>query len=306
MEVGKLLLDILMGLALSLYYGVINLAKSFFPDQFKKDVANDVVLITGAGSGLGRLMAYQFAKLGAIVVSVDVNKKSNDETVKKINETGGKAFGYVCDLSDRAKIYETANKVRAEVGTVSILVNNAGIVSGTFLLDTRDESIDRTFKVNILAHFWTIKAFLPDMISQKKGQIVNIASLAGHGGQSKLVDYCSSKFAAVGLDEAMRVELKYLGHDNYIKTTCVCPYYINTGMFDGVDSKFIPILNPDYVVKIAMDGILTNTQCVFVPWWIKILMAFRVILPPEGFQLLSTAFGLNSCMDEFKGRKKIN
>ena len=77
------------------------------------------------------------------------------------------------------------------------ILNHLGIVSGSALLDTPDEKIVRTFDVNVLAHFWTLKAFLPDMISQKNGHIVNVASLAGHAGQKKLVDYCSSKFAAV-------------------------------------------------------------------------------------------------------------
>ena len=83
----------------------------------------------------------------------------------------------------------------------------AGIVSGTALLDTPDAKIMRTFDVNILAHFWTLKAFLPQMIERKLGHVVNVASLAGHSGINKLVDYCASKFAAVGLDEALRVEL---------------------------------------------------------------------------------------------------
>ena len=93
------------------------------------------------------------------------------------------------------------------MGHVSILVNNDGIVSGTALLDTPDSKIIRTFDVNILAHFWTLKAFLPAMISRQDGHIVNVASLAGHSGINKLVDYCASKFAAVGLDESLRVEL---------------------------------------------------------------------------------------------------
>ena len=72
------------------------------------------------------------------------------------------------------------------------------------------------------------------MIEHKLGHIVNVASLAGHSGTNKLVDYCSSKFAAVGLDEAFRVEMFVQGHSDYIKTTVVCPYYISTGMFAGV------------------------------------------------------------------------
>ena len=90
-----------------------------------------------------------------------------------------------------------------------------------------------------MAHFWTVKAFLPEMIVAKKGHIVSTASLAGHGGTNKLVDYCASKFAAVGLDEALRVELFVQGHADYIKTTVVCPYYISTGMFAGVQVRLI-------------------------------------------------------------------
>jgi all-trans-retinol dehydrogenase (NAD+) len=93
-------------------------------------------------------------------------------------------------------------------------------VSGALLLDTPDYRIVKTFEVNVLAHFWTIKvrgeiveatltlqAFLPDMLENKQGHVVNVASLAGHAGTNKLVDYCASKFAAVGLDEAFRVEI---------------------------------------------------------------------------------------------------
>ena len=99
------------------------------------------------------------------------------------------------------------------------------------------EKIERTFNVNVLAHFWTIKSFLPDMINAKKGHIVTVASLAGHSGTNKLVDYCASKFANIGMDEALKVELMVQGLDSYIKSTVVCPYYISTGMFQGVASK---------------------------------------------------------------------
>merc|ERR1712192_318767 len=87
-------------------------------------------------------------------------------------------------------------ETKEEVGPVTILVNNAGIVSGNTILDTPDNKIVKTFEVNVFAHFWTIKAFLPDMIASKSGHVMNIASLAGHAGANKLVDYCSSKYAA--------------------------------------------------------------------------------------------------------------
>ena len=140
------------------------------------------------------------------------------------------------------------------------------------------------------------------MISAKKGHIVNIASLAGHSGTNKLVDYCSSKFAAVGLDDALKVELKVQGHD-YIQTTVVCPYYISTGMFSGVKSKIIPILEPEYVADQAVQGIITNKPHVIVPWWCAILVTLRTVLPHKGFMYLSKVFGFNCSMDDFEGRK---
>merc|ERR1712062_518652 len=239
------------------------------------------------------------AKLGAIIVTWDVNAKGNDETVSMIKNDGGTTYAYTVDLTSRQKIYKAAEDVQSDVGTVKILINNAGIVSGTGLLSTPDEKIIRTYDVNVLAHFWTLKAFLPGMIINQKGHIVTIASLAGHSGISKLVDYCSSKFAAVGLDDALKVELKVQGHGSYIKTTAVCPYYISTGMFSGVQSKIIPIQEPDWVAEEAVNGILMNKAQVVVPWWCTFLITLKTIIPTKGFLYLSRVFGFNCSMDDF-------
>ena len=114
-----------------------------------------------------------------------------------------------------------------------MLINNAGIVSGKTTLELTEPMVKKTFDVNTISHLWTIKEFLPEMIAKKKGHIVSIASLAGLVSMPRLGDYCASKFGAVAIDEAVRLELKKNGHYGYIKTTCICPYFINTGMFDG-------------------------------------------------------------------------
>jgi len=297
------ILEILWGIVLSILYGFEAIARWVYPAGFTKSVEGEIVLITGGGSGIGRLMALKLAKLGAVIVTWDVNTKGNEETVSMIQKIGGTAFAYTVDITNRQKIYTAAEEVKQDVGTVSILINNAGIVSGSALLNTPDEKIIRTFDVNVLAHFWTIKSFMPDMILNKKGHIVNVASLAGHSGMSKLVDYCSSKFAAVGIDDALKVELKVQGHDEYIKTTVVCPYYISTGMFAGVQSKIIPILEPDHVAESAVQGIITNKPQVIVPWWCAFLITAKTMIPLNGFMYLSKVFGFNSSMDDFQGRK---
>merc|ERR1719481_763062 len=251
-------------------------------------------------------MCLRFARLGAIVVTWDINDAGNKETVAMIKKEGNKAFDFKVDMTNREGIYAAAKETKSKVGKVSILVNNAGIVSGTALLDTSDEKIIRTFDVNIMAHFWTIKAFLPDMLDQKQGHLVNVASLAGHSGTNKLVDYCSSKFAAVGLDEALRVELFTQGHSEYIKTSCVCPYYISTGMFSGVYSKVIPILEPEYVADQVVDGTLSNKEVVLLPWWAMFLLILKHCVPTPAFMALSQAFGFGTSMDQFTGRGKAD
>ena len=122
------------------------------------------------------------------------------------------------------------------MGDVDILVNNAGIVTGKKFLDATDGAIEKTFQVNTLAHFWLGKAFLPSMIDKNHGHVVTIASMAGIFGMAGLCDYCASKYAAVGFDESLRNELVAMAKDG-IHTTVVCPYFINTGMFDGVQTS---------------------------------------------------------------------
>lgn len=137
------------------------------------------------------------------------------------------------DVSDREMVYQVAKRVREEVGKVNILCNNAGIVTCRTLLDLPDKAIEQTFGVNILSHYWTCKAFLPDMIAEKRGHIVTVSSVTGLLGTYACTDYSATKFATVGFHESLLSELRYHGHDN-IGMTLVCPYYINTGMFSGV------------------------------------------------------------------------
>ena len=181
-----------------------------------KDVSNEIILITGAGSGLGRNMALEFAKLNASLVLWDINEKGLQETKtmvdgehKQISRTSnaGKRFclTYRVDVSNRTQVQEEGKKVFEDINAnrpageeeryVSVLVNNAGIYHGLYLQDLKDEQIERIFKINILSHFWTVRTFLPNMMKHEKGHIVEIASLAGYAGLLKQTDYCATKFA---------------------------------------------------------------------------------------------------------------
>nr|XP_022916266.1 estradiol 17-beta-dehydrogenase 11 [Onthophagus taurus] len=285
MEILQQIGQILAFLVLTLMYSVRSLVNFFIPAAYEpvKNVKGDVILITGGGSGLGRLLSIKLSKLGAKIVIWDVNEKGMEETVKMVKSNGGTIHHYKVDITKREEVYKVAEQVKKDAGDITILINNAGVVSGYHLLDIPDHLIQRTFEVNAISHFWTTKAFLPSMISNKRGHIVTIASMAGHMGCSKLVDYCSSKFAAVGFDESLRVELEALGVTD-IKTTCVCPFFIHgTGMFGDVAPKFTPVLTTEQVSESVILGILREDLYVMLPksmrysFWVKWILPWQVI-----------------------------
>ena len=265
------------------------------------NVKNSRVLITGAASGIGRLLALRLAESGARVVLWDIDQDGLEEARADLAAAGHSADAFICDLTNREEIAAVASRTLASGGPIDVLINNAGIVSGHYLLDLSDEDIERTFQVNTLALFWTVRAFLPAMLEQGSGHIVTIASAASLAGAPKLTDYCSSKSAAFGFDEALRLELKK--QDSDIVTTIVCPYYIDTGMFDGVKTRFswlLPILKPEDVVRRIINAIRKDRRRLVMPWFIYSSWLSR-LLPVAWYDALMDFFGVTRSMDEFQG-----
>ncbi|KAM8800942.1 estradiol 17-beta-dehydrogenase 11 [Rhynchonycteris naso] len=280
----KFFLDILLLLPLLIVFILESFLKLFIPKR-RKSVAGEIVLITGAGHGIGRLTAYEFAKLKCKLVLWDINKHGIEETAAECRKLGASAHAFVVDCSNREDIYSSAKKVKAEIGDVSILINNAGVVYTSDLFATQDPQIEKTFEVNVLAHFWTTKAFLPAMMKNNHGHIVTVASAAGHTVVPFLMAYCSSKFAAVGFHNTLTVELAALGLTG-IKTSCLCPNFINTGFIKNPSTKLGPTLEPEEVVSELMKGILTDRKMIFVPSSIKLLTALERIFPERFMTIL--------------------
>ncbi|XP_045570541.1 short chain dehydrogenase/reductase family 16C, member 5a isoform X1 [Salmo salar] len=300
------LLETLQVIVMSIYYNMEAFVRLFIPPK-NKNVTGEIVLITGAGSGIGRLMAEKFAPLGVSLVLWDINQEGVKETSRLVKEKGvTKVHYYLCDCSDKAEVYRVADQVKREVGDVSILINNAGIVTGRKFMDAPDSLIEKTFEVNTMAHFWTYKAFLPAMAANNHGHLVSIASSAGLIGVNGLADYCASKFAAIGFAESVALELLATGKDG-VKTTIVCPYFINTGMFDGCNTKWpllLPILDPDYVANKIIEAILTDQVYLLLPKTMYLIMGLKNIMPVKLGILLGMYLGAFNFMDAFKGRVK--
>ncbi|CAD8175494.1 unnamed protein product [Paramecium octaurelia] len=274
----------------------------------KKSVVNEHIFITGGASGIGRSMAISFAKLGAKISIVDVNEQGLNKVVDQLNALYGEktAFGTQCDVSDPQSVKNAIKRcVEFHQKKIDILINNAGVVSGKQILQNTDASIARTMNINTTAHHWTVREVLGDMIANRHGHIVTIASIAGWVGVRGLADYCASKFGAVGFDESLRFELR--ATKSNVKTTCICPYFINTGMFDGAKSKFpllFPILSEKYATQRIVNAVLQDEAVVIMPIILNFAIMVKALFPTFVYDNMMELFGVSESMDDFKGRQQ--
>uniref|UniRef100_A0A5F9CU85 Estradiol 17-beta-dehydrogenase 11 n=1 Tax=Oryctolagus cuniculus TaxID=9986 RepID=A0A5F9CU85_RABIT len=252
----KFVLDILLLLPLLILFSLESFVKLFIPKK-RKSVSGEIVLITGAGHGIGRQTAYEFAKLKSKLVLWDINKHGIEETAAECRRLGAQAHPFVVDCSNREDIYSSAKK--------------------------------------------TTKAFLPAMMKNNHGHIVTVASAGGHTVVPFLLAYCSSKFAAVGFHRALTDELAALERTG-VKTTCLCPNFINTGFIKNPSTSLGPTLEPEQVVNKLMNGILTEEKMIFVPSSIRFLMILERILPERFLALVKRK--LNVKFDAVIGYKK--
>ncbi|HHW82360.1 MAG TPA: SDR family oxidoreductase [Actinomycetales bacterium] len=264
-----------------------------------------VVLVTGAGSGIGELVAVGAARRGARgVVLWDIDPVAAERVAAAVGLAGAEAYVQRVDVRDTQAVAAAAAQVLAQYGAVDVLVNNAGVVSGKDLVDLSEEEIARTFDVNVLAHYRTIRAFLPTMLQRDSGLVVTVASAAGLVGVARQTDYSASKFAAVGLTESLRAELRHRG--SQVGTLLVCPYYIDTGMFEGVRTRvplLLPILRPERVAEQVLDAIESGRQRLVLPAFAQSIL-FLKGLPVGIVDAVADLFGINATMDAFVGRPK--
>jgi all-trans-retinol dehydrogenase (NAD+) len=266
--------------------------------------AGKTVLITGAASGIGRLMALGAARRGATLVLWDIDEQPLELVAKEIENEGGTAYAYVCDVGDRVAVEQVADEVHREGHRIDVLVNNAGVVAGRWFRDLTDEDIERTFRVNVLAHYWTIRAFLPWMEERGAGHIVTIASVAGLAPARRITAYGAAKAAAVELTDCLRVELAESAPG--VRTTVVCPWIIDTGLFEGARPvrlrRLLRILRQEDVADSVLAAVEHDRERLYMPWLAWPAAALRG-LPAGVADRVLGALGVFHSMDDFVGRQ---
>ncbi|WP_459546546.1 SDR family NAD(P)-dependent oxidoreductase [Nocardia sp. X0981] len=270
-------------------------------------VAGKKVLITGAAMGLGKLFAERAVREGAAAVVLwDINETALAATAAELTAAGGAVHTCTVDISDRAAIAAAAESVRADVGDIDVLVNNAGIVRGNaYFWETKDRTdIDKTMAINALGPMYVTLEFLPAMVAGTgQARVLTIASSAGLVHNPRMSVYAASKWAALGWSDSVRIELQQAGH-HHVRVTTVCPTYINTGMFEGAKGFwFTPILDQHRVVNTSWKQMKKGTPVVILPWTSRFNKALSGLLPIRLRDLFLNTVGVYHSMDEFTGRK---
>ena len=228
---------------------------------------NKVVVITGASSGIGEASAVKFAKKNAKVVLVARRKEKLLQVQKRISEYTDSVLVCQCDVSNKLQVKEMSNEVLDTFGRIDILVNNAGFVIYGSVLDLSIEEIESQMETNYFGMIYCTKNFLPHMLGQETGHIVNVASVGASFGVPGVASYCATKFAMLGFSEGLKHELSGTGVD----ITVVSPIMVDTPLFDHPSfetfSKHstIAILRPETVANAVLKAANSSRLEIVVP-----------------------------------------
>lgn len=268
-------------------------------------IKNANVLITGGAQGIGKLLGKKFLKEGAKSLIIwDINQDNIDTALAEFSKMGYQnVYAFHVDVSDNNDIERAATEVLLDIGRVDILVNNAGIVVGKMFWEHSAEEIDRVLQINVNGVIHTTRVFVKDMILQKRGHIVNIASAASLISNKKMSIYLASKWAVNGWSDSLRMELEDQEGDLHVTT--VCPSYINTGMFEGVKAPFLfPLLEPDDITDRIIQAVKKNKIFIMAPDLLPLIPVLKSVLPVRVFDFVANLMGVYNSMDDFTGRSR--
>lgn len=258
-----------------------------------------IAVITGGASGIGLLILKRLIRQNFKIIVIDRNR----EAIHRIQDEFENVEAYDCDLSKLDQVTDFCKNLDSQIPHIDLLFNNAGIVNGKKLQNLSNDDIERSFRVNCISPMILVRDLMPLLESANSGKIINLSSASAFSGVPKLSDYAASKAALYSFDESLRLELQ--DSKSKVSTLAVCPFYIHTGMFEGVKTRFsflLPILKPEKVVDKIMRSISKGDKRLIMPWFIYSVFLVK-LLPSKLSDSILSFFGINSSMEDFIGRK---
>jgi NAD(P)-dependent dehydrogenase (short-subunit alcohol dehydrogenase family) len=237
-------------------------------DNGGMQIEGSVAVITGAGSGIGRALAREFAAAGASVVAGDVSSGGVRDTAEQVRSAGGKAVGVVADAATTEGVTSLVDAAGAEFGPVDVFVANAGIIGAPGLGDD-EADWDRILDVNLRAHVRAAKVVVPEWLERGHGHFVSVASAAGLLTQVGAAGYSVTKHAAVGFAEWLSITYG----DKGIGVSCVCPMGVDTPLLTGITESPDPaarmsaaavrnageVVGPERVAELTVEAVRAGT-----------------------------------------------
>jgi len=200
------------------------------------------VLITGAGSGLGRALALRYAKAGWRIAVADISPERTEEAVAELRGLGAQADGFLADIGDDASVLALQKSVQEQLGGIDHLVNNAGVASAGDVIETSMADWRWMLEINLLGVIRGCQAFIPGMIAQGRGHVINIASFAALAGAPGMASYAVAKAGVGTLSESLRAEMAV--KDTGVGISVVCPAFFQTNLLQS-------FRGPDYARRFA-------------------------------------------------------
>jgi uncharacterized protein len=253
---------------------------------------DQIIAITGASSGIGEQAAVDFSYNGAkTVILISRNIMKLNQVKKKLNPACNVEI-YTCDISNKKMVYDIGQNIIEKMGTIDILVNNAGIGIYGKVIDQTIEDIEKVTTTNYLGMIYLTKLFLPSMIKNKRGHIVNVASLAASFGIPCMAAYCGSKFAMLGFSESLSYELK----NTNVGVTVVSPIAVKTNFFDNesfkgkMPHKLGYVLEPKTVSKAILKAAYSKRIEIVVPFFVRSAVWLKHTFPYLINPIVSSSF----------------
>ena len=236
---------------------------------------NKVVLITGASSGIGKGLALELASRGAKLGLVARRQNLLDEIVNAVRLRGVKAFALAADVQDTDAMRAVADRIRAELGPIDILIANAGLVTTSHISKLDPIHAANVLSVNVLGAANSVAAVMPQMIERGQGQLVAVSSLAAYRGLPLSAAYCASKAAMSAFFESVRIDLRGTG----VRVTVIHPGFIKTPVTEGRHAQMPYLMELEDAVAKILTAIEKGKRSVAFPWQLAAVVRAGLVMP---------------------------